>query len=250
MAITSYNDIPSLIEAWLPANATLSGSNVTALPGAFNARTLTTPAADPQLVVGGLPSGADSIELDGSGPYFQLLESNLVAGTSTTFLAAIKLTGSLVANGRVFGFAQSGQPEWNNNQSFVFHSEGGNWPEGYHNGTLPDNGAMVGADVWHLLLAIFDGSAFTWWVAEESDTDWVQVATGSYSNTLDVDEFRIGAYIDGSNRQPMEFGDVVWYSDALDGTERQDLFDYAHSRNFTGAPDEEPAAPIPTVFRF
>lgn len=241
MAISAYNDLSNLIEAWDPADATLSGSNVTAWPGAYNSRTLTTPAGDPALVAGGLPGGGDSIEInDASAKYFELLEANLVSGTTFTFLAMAKLVGSVQNGDRGFSWAQSGNPDWNNTASAVMHPWAGAhsvyWPDGFRNSTemawsATDN---VAADIWHLVMCIYDGTNCTYYIALSGASGWTTVGSVGSTGTFDIDEFRIGAYVDGANNHPMELGDVVWYSDAKGSTDRADLWSLANDRNFLG----------------
>lgn len=238
MAIATYNDLANLIEAWWPEDAVTSGSDVTSLPGSFNSRTLTTPATDPQIVAAGLPGGNESISFSGSGPYLALISSNLVTGSAMTFMAMVKYV-TFVGNNyeRMFSFNQTGSADWNTVTGTVFGPTNGflDWPDGFRNSSrLPRSAVHVGADTWHLFMAIYDGTDITFYTAVSGATGWTTRDTGGNTGTFDIDEFYIGADSAGTQRQAMSIGDVVWYSDAKGSTDRQDLFDLAYARNFTG----------------
>lgn len=254
---TGYATLPNLIEAWDPANAVLSGSDVTSLPGTHNSRTLTTPATDPTIVTAGLPSGANSILVNSGGAkYFQLLEANMVTGTTFTIMSMLKLVGSINAtNQRILSFAPSGGADWSSVSGAVFHpnATGPVWPFAYRNANLADGGDVTDADVWHLFMGIFDGSNLTYYIAHSGATGWTTVNNPASTGTFDIDEFRIGAAPGGTDTgQVLEIGDVVWYSDAKDSTARQALFDIAYPRAFTSsAPPASPVifTPRPILFR-
>ncbi len=236
MAISTYNDLTNLIEAWWPENAVLSGSNVTSLPGTHNSKTLAV-VSTPQIVNAGLPSGSKSISLSGVGPYMQILSANMVSGTTFTFMAMTKLVSAISTdNDRVYSFNATGLADWNNVSGAVFHpfSAAPRWPDGFRNSAQLPNAAVISADVWHLFLGIFDGTNFTSYTAVSGATGWTQAATGAVSGTFDIDEFTIGADRGGGSLHSMEFGDVVWYTDAKGSTDRDDLWALANTRNFTG----------------
>lgn len=238
MAISTYNDLSNLIEAWWPENAVLSGSNVTSLPGTYNSKTLAV-TNSPQIVNGGLPGGNKSIET-GTGDYLRYSAANIVSGTTFTLLAMVKLVGSVLNGQRVFSWAPSGGLDWNTASGAVMHPWAGAhavyWPEGFRNSVeMPWSATNnVAADTWHLVMCIYDGTNCTYYYALSGASGWTTVGSVGSTGTFDIDTFTIGADQDGADDHPIEFGDVVWYSDAKGSTDRDDLWTLANERNFNG----------------
>lgn len=235
MPIADPSSLANLVDWWEPADATVSGSNVTAWPG-VNAISLA-PAGTPTRVTSGQPSGSYSISV-GSGNYLQVTSSNMVTGTTCTVVATLKL-GTLTTNGRVLSFAtDGGSADWNNAGSFVLHPYSvPQWPGGFRNNNPLPTSASVTAGVWHLLMIVFDGADCTIWEAVSGDSGWTQAATGANTGTFNIDVFTLGANPSGGDNHTVEYGDIAFYADAKGTTDRDDLWTWFNTRAFGAGAD-------------
>jgi hypothetical protein len=168
-------------------------------------------------------TSSKAIILNGSDNYLSLSSSSVANYTTTTFSFWIVFKATDISGSPVL----FNHGTYNTSGYYVQVGSDGHLELQIGRGSAPSSAAVVTAagtvtaGTWYAVLIIVNGSAGQIYV---NGTDATSHSDSLSAPSSDSNNFRIGAYVTGSNLFPGTIAETTAWSRALNSTERTDLF--------------------------
>ena len=139
-------------------------------------------------------------------------EANMVSTATLTvqWVARFEPTSAPL---RMLALRSSGQADWNNISSAALGADSSHYPTGYRNSSELGNNGAFATDAYHCVTYVFDGTN------ERTYLDRTLIGTVANTGNFDVDEFWLGAGVNGADPSWNWLGQLRLSSTAADAAQ-------------------------------